>query len=117
MEKLQKIISYYVLQRKELTCLFVLIDSRLDPQRIDLDFIRFLGENGVPFGIIFTKADKPKKGELKRNVEKFLNTLREEWDELPPYFITSSDSGLGRNEFLDYIEQINNQVKEATNNE
>lgn len=111
-EKLQKIISYYVLQRRELTCLFVLIDSRLDPQPIDLDFIRFLGENGVPFGIIFTKADKPKRGELKRNVEKFLNTLRQEWDELPPYFVTSSDTGLGRNEFLQYVESINKQVKE-----
>lgn len=111
-EKLQKLISYYVLQRKELTCLFVLIDSRLDPQRIDLDFIRFLGENGVPFGIIFTKADKPKRAELKRNVEKFLNTLHEEWEELPPYFITSSDTGRGREEFLDYIDDINKQVKE-----
>uniref|UniRef100_UPI004029571A ribosome biogenesis GTP-binding protein YihA/YsxC n=1 Tax=Alloprevotella sp. TaxID=1872471 RepID=UPI004029571A len=110
-EKLQKLISYYVLNRKELTCLFVLIDSRLKPQKIDLEFIQFLGENGVPFGLIFTKADKTKRGELKRNVEAFLNTLREEWEELPPYFITSSDNGLGRDEVLNYIQQINDSLK------
>lgn len=110
-EKLQKLISYYVLNREELTCLFVLIDSRLKPQKIDLEFIQFLGENGVPFGLIFTKADKTKCGELKRNVEVFLNTLREEWEELPPYFITSSDSGLGRDEVLSYIQQINDSLK------
>ena len=110
-EKLQKLISYYVLNREELTCLFVLIDSRLKPQKIDLEFIQFLGENGVPFGLIFTKADKTKRGELKRNVETFLNTLREEWEELPPYFITSSDNGLGRDEVLNYIQQINDSLK------
>lgn len=110
-EKLQKLISYYVLNREELTCLFVLIDSRLKPQKIDLEFIQFLGENGVPFGLIFTKADKTKRGELKRNVEAFLNTLREEWEELPPYFITSSDNGLGRDEVLNYIQQINDSLK------
>lgn len=110
-EKLQKLISYYVLNREELTCLFVLIDSRLKPQKIDLEFIQFLGENGVPFGLIFTKADKTKRGELKRNVEAFLNALREEWEELPPYFITSSDNGLGRDEVLNYIQQINDSLK------
>lgn len=110
-EKLQKLISYYVLNREELTCLFVLIDSRLKPQKIDLEFIQFLGENGVPFGLIFTKADKTKRGELKRNVEAFLNTLREEWEEFPPYFITSSDNGLGRDEVLNYIQQINDSLK------
>lgn len=109
-EKLQKLISYYVLQRKELTCLFVLIDSRLEPQKIDLDFIRFLGENGVPFGIVFTKADKPKRNELKRNVDKFLNTLREEWEDLPPHFVTSSETGLGREDFLNYIDSINKEM-------
>ena len=110
-EKLQKLISYYVLNREELTCLFVLIDSRLKPQKIDLEFIQFLGENCVPFGLIFTKADKTKRGELKRNVDAFLNTLREEWEELPPYFITSSDNGLGRDEVLNYIQQINDSLK------
>lgn len=110
-EALQKLISYYVLNREQLTCLFVLIDSRLKPQKIDLDFIRFLGENGVPFGIIFTKADKSKRGELKKNVDTFMNTLAEEWEELPPHFITSSDSGLGRDTFLNYIEEINSNFK------
>lgn len=110
-EALQKLISYYVLNREQLTCLFVLIDSRLKPQKIDLDFIRFLGENGVPFGIIFTKADKSKRGELKKNVDTFMNTLAEEWEELPPHFITSSDSGLGRDTFLNYIEEINSSFK------
>ena len=106
-EKLKKLIEHYVLEREQLTCLFVLIDSRLTPQKIDLDFIHFLGENGVPFGIIFTKADKPKCGELKKNIDKFLNTLHEEWEELPPYFVTSSGTGLGRDAFLDYIDELN----------
>ena len=110
-EALKKLISYYVLNREQLTCLFVLIDSRLKPQKIDLEFIHFLGENGVPFGIIFTKADKPKRGELKKNVETFMNTLAEEWEELPPHFVTSSDSGLGRDVFLNYIEEINSSFK------
>lgn len=109
-DKLKKLIEHYVLDREQLTCLFVLIDSRLTPQKIDLDFIRFLGEHGVPFGIIFTKADKPKRGELKKNVDRFLATLQEEWEELPPYFITSSGTGLGREAFLDYIDTVNKEV-------
>ena len=106
-EKLQNIIEHYVLEREQLTCLFVLIDSRLTPQKIDLEFIEWLGENGIPFGIIFTKADKNKAGELKKNVTLFLNTLKEQWEELPPHFITSSEKRLGREEFLNYIEQLN----------
>lgn len=109
-DKLKKLIEHYVLDREQLTCLFVLIDSRLTPQKIDLEFIRFLGEHGVPFGIIFTKADKPKRGELKKNVDRFLATLQEEWEELPPYFITSSGTGLGREAFLDYIDTVNKEV-------
>ncbi len=112
MEKLKNLISHYVLDRQQLTCLFVLIDSRIPPQRIDLEFIRFLGENGVPFGIIFTKADKPKVNELKTNVQRFLDTLSEEWEELPPHFITSSESKRGREEFLDYIDQLNRSLAE-----
>ena len=84
MEKLRNLIEFYVLERKELTCLFVLIDSRLTPQRIDLEFIQWLGEEGVPFSIIFTKADKNKTGELRKNVNRFLDELRKEWEELPP---------------------------------
>ena len=110
MEKLKNIISYYVLERRQLTCLFVLIDSRIPPQAIDLDFIRFLGENSVPFALIFTKADKPKVNELKKNVQAFLSRLSEEWEELPPYFITSSENKRGREEFLDYIDQLNKSI-------
>ena len=112
MEKLKNLISYYVLEREQLTCHFVLIDSRIPPQRIDLDFIRFLGENGVPFGLVFTKADKPKGNELKRNVDTFLNTLKEDWEELPPYFVTSSENKLGKDELLDYIDSVNQGLKE-----
>ncbi len=109
-DKLKRLIEHYVLDREQLTCLFVLIDSRLTPQKIDLEFIRFLGEHGVPFGIIFTKADKPKRGELKKNVDRFLATLQEDWEELPPYFITSSGTGLGREAFLDYIDTVNKSI-------
>ncbi|RKV69991.1 MAG: YihA family ribosome biogenesis GTP-binding protein, partial [Alloprevotella sp.] len=110
MEKLRNLIEYYVLERQQLTCLFVLIDSRLPPQTIDLEFIEWLGEEGIPFGIIFTKADKNKRNELKKNVDAFLNALRQHWEELPPHFVTSSEKGTGRNEVLDYIEQINHDL-------
>ncbi|WP_462347250.1 ribosome biogenesis GTP-binding protein YihA/YsxC [Alloprevotella tannerae] len=110
-EELRKMIERYVTRREQLTNLFVLIDSRLKPQAIDLDFIRFLGEAGVPFAIIFTKADKNKRGVLKSNVQGFLNTLKEEWEELPPYFVSSSISNLGREEILNYIEQINGSLQ------
>lgn len=113
-EKLQNIISFYVLEREQLTNLFVLIDSRLKPQKIDLEFIEWLGENGVPFSIIFTKADKNKKEELRKNVDTFLATLREQWEELPPHFITSSESRLGREELLNYIENINKSIEDTS---
>ena len=113
-EKLQNIISFYVLEREQLTNLFVLIDSRLKPQKIDLEFIEWLGENGVPFSITFTKADKNKKGELRKNVDTFLATLREQWEELPPHFITSSESRLGREELLNYIENINKSIEDTS---
>lgn len=106
MEKLSQIIQHYVLERQQLTCLFVLIDSRHEPQRIDMEFIEWLGENGVPFGIIFTKADKPKRGELNNNVKRFMARLSEQWEELPPHFITSSQSGMGRDEVLGYVEAV-----------
>ena len=109
-DKLSKIISYYVSQREQLTSLFVLIDSRLEPQKIDLEFIANLGEMGVPFGIIFTKADKVKRAQIKGNVERFLNRLREDWEELPPYFITSSTTGMGRDDVLDYFGKINDSL-------
>ena len=100
-------------KREQLTCLFVLVDSRLSPQKIDVSFIRFLGENGVPFAIIFTKADKNKPTQLARNVQEFLQVLAEEWEELPPHFVTSSTTTRGRDELLGYIQQINDQMKES----
>ena len=106
-EQLKKIISDYILDREQMTLLFLLIDSRHPAQKIDLEFIEWLGEHGVPFGIIFTKADKNKAGELKKNVGTFLAKLAEQWEELPPHFITSSEKKIGRTEFLDYIESIN----------
>lgn len=111
MEKLRNLISHYVCEREQLTCLFVLIDSRLKPQRIDLEFIEWLGEEGIPFAIIFTKADKNKQGELRKNVETFLRTLQESWETLPPHFVTSSEKGLGRKDVLDFIGQINANIQ------
>lgn len=112
MEKIQKLIEYYVLERKQMTCLFVLIDSRLEPQRIDMEFIEWLGENGIPFALIFTKADKQSVGKTKASVNRFLDTLKEQWEELPPHFISSSENKTGRQEILDYIEQVNRSLKE-----
>ena len=110
MEKLKNMIESYVLEREQLTCLFVLIDIRHDPQKVDLSFLHFLGSNGVPFAIVFTKADKLSASKVKPTVEKYLNTLREEWEELPPHFITSATSKQGREELLDYIDSINKNL-------
>ena len=112
MEKIKNLIEYYVLEREQLTCLFVLIDSRHEPQKIDLEFIEWLGENGVPFAIIFTKADKQTVGKTRQNVNNYLNKLKEQWEELPPHFISSSENGTGRQEILDYIDGINKELKE-----
>ena len=112
MDKLWNLISHYVLEREQLTCLFVLIDIRHEPQKKDIDFINFIGENGVPFAIVFTKADKFTKQKAQKNVEDYLTQLREQWEELPPHFITSSSSKMGREELLDYIESINKEAKQ-----
>ena len=109
-EHLQKIISSYVLGREQMTLLFVLIDSRHEPQKIDLEFIEWLGENGVPFAIIFTKADKLTKSALSANIEAYKRRLLEEWEELPPVFVTSSESKLGRDEVLQYINEVNQSL-------
>lgn len=106
-EQLQHIISDYILSREQMTLLFVLIDCRHEPQKIDLEFITWLGENGVPFSIIFTKADKLAKAVLAGNVASYKKRLLEEWEELPPVFVTSSENGLGREELLQYINEIN----------
>ena len=109
-EELTRIINDYILERQQLTSLFVLIDSRLEPQKIDVDFINWLGENSVPFGIIFTKADKLGRGKLGLNVQRFLDNMKEQWEELPPYFITSSLDKSGRDDVLDYIAGINKSL-------
>ncbi len=107
MDKLWNLISHYVLDRMELTCLFVLIDVRHEPQKKDLEFLQFLGENGVPFSIVFTKADKLSISKAKANAESYMNSLKDQWEELPPYFLTSATSRLGKDELLDYIDSIN----------
>lgn len=111
-EKIQKIIEDYILQREQLVNLFVLIDIRHDPQKIDLEFIEWLGENGVPFSIIFTKSDKLSAGKAKANVNAYMEKLSEQWEELPPHFISSSENKTGRDEILNYIESINSSLKE-----
>lgn len=109
-EKLEIMISSYILQREQMTNLFLLIDSRHEPQKIDMEFLEWLGENGVPFAIVFTKADKQSKGKTSSNVSAYLKQLRKQWEELPPYFITSAETGQGRDELLSYIEEINKSV-------
>lgn len=110
-EQIKRIIESYILQREQMTCMFVLIDSRHEPQNVDLEFIEWLGENGVPFAIVFTKADKLKsERQAKDNVQRYLNELKKQWEELPPHFITSSEKRIGRDELLGYIEQINNEL-------
>ena len=111
MEKIRKLIEYYVLDREQLTCLFVLIDSRLDPQKIDLEFMEWLGENGIPFAIIFTKADKQNITKTRANIKRYTDKLKEQWEELPPYFISSSEKGTGRQEILNYIDEINKSLR------
>lgn len=112
MDKLKNMIEGYVLEREQLTCLFVLIDIRHDPQAKDVEFLNFLGENGVPFAIVFTKADKLPNSKVKPAAEKYMNTLKDQWEELPPYFITSSANKLGRDELLGYIDDINKEIKD-----
>ena len=105
-QQLERMIDDYVSNRWQMSCLFVLIDIRHAPLRIDLDFINHLGVNNVPFALIFTKADKLSKSAARRSVDAYLDKLSEEWDELPPYFITSSLKGEGREELLNYFESL-----------
>ena len=98
-----KIITDYVLKCEKMHFLFVLADIRLEPQKIDLRFIEMLGENGIPFGIIFTKADKLSKAQCEKSIERYRQTLVETWEELPPMFVSSSERGTGRDEILDFI--------------
>lgn len=109
-EKLEIMISSYILKREQMINLFLLIDCRHEPQKIDMEFMEWLGENDVPFSIVFTKADKLGGSKLSQNISNYLKEIKKQWEELPPYFITSSENKTGRKEILDYIEQINKEV-------
>lgn len=109
-DKLQLMIENYILCREQLNCLFLLIDSRHEPQKIDLDFMAWLGENGVPFAIVFTKLDKMSAVRAKENLKLYQEKLHEQWEELPPVFATSSEKRVGRDELLGYIEGINDSL-------
>ena len=110
-ETIRRIIEDYVLEREQMTNLFVLIDSRLKPQKIDLEFMEWLGENGIPFSIVFTKLDKLGVNAGKANIGLYKQALLESWEELPPIFITSAEDQRGRDEILDYIDEINKSLK------
>lgn len=109
-EEIYRIIQQYIAEREQLTSLFVLVDIRIKPQKIDLEFINWLGENGVPFSIIFTKADKVSKTAAARAMEEYKTELLKTWEVVPQFFCTSSAKGTGKEEILDYIENINKNL-------
>lgn len=111
-EQLKRMIEGYILGREQMTNLFVLVDSRLDPQKIDLEFMQWLGEHGVPFSIVFTKMDKLGKVAGPAAVDRYKQVLLKTWEELPPIFMTSAEDGRGREELLAYIDQINQDIKQ-----
>lgn len=113
-EQLRSMIENYVLHRPQLMTLFVLIDARHAPQKIDLEFISWLGEHGVPFALVFTKADKLSAKALRENVDNYKKVLLESWEELPPVFVTSSEKATGREELLDYIGTLNQEFYSET---
>ena len=112
-EDFKRIIEEYILHRQQMTLLFVLIDIRHEPQKIDLAFLNWLGENGVPFAIVFTKADKLGPNAGKAKVEAYKQELLKTWETLPPVFITSSEKSSGREELLDYIEDTNKLMRDT----
>ncbi len=109
-EKWDKMMRDYFLHREPLANVYVLVDSRVEPQRLDLEFISFLGMNGIPLTIVFTKTDKEKQREVMANIKAFKKALSEQWDELPPMLLTSSQTGYGREALLDQIEEINKSI-------
>lgn len=111
-DKLEQMIAQYILQRKQLANVFVLIDIRHDPQQIDREFIDWLGQSQIPFCIVFTKADKLAKSKVEPAAKAWMEKLLDTWEELPPYLITSSSSRQGREEVLNYIEEINRSFQE-----
>ena len=111
-QRLEQMISGYILQREQLVNVFLLVDIRLEAQKIDLDFINWLGQSSVPFAIVFTKADKLSVAKARENVEAYKKVLGETWEELPPIFVTSAEKKQGREDVLAYIDQINKLLKE-----
>ena len=111
LQKITNMITSYILQREQLINTFVLVDIRHEQQKIDREFIDWLGQSNVPFAIIFTKADKLGPVRARQNAEAWMRKLSDTWDELPPYFVTSSETKAGRDEVLGYIEQINAELK------
>lgn len=109
-ETLRILIEDYILERAAMTALFVLVDSRHSAQKIDLEFMEWLGENNVPFSLVFTKGDKQSGGKLLQNIKEYKEKMLETWEELPPIFITSSEKQNGRDEILGYIEKINKSI-------
>ena len=109
-QRLDQMIRGYILGREQLVNTFVLVDVRLEPQAVDLEFMNWLGVSGVPFAIVFTKADKLSAQKVNMNVEAYKKKMLETWEEMPPFFITSAEKGNGRDEVLDYIEQINKSL-------
>ena len=107
----QQFITQYFEQRTQLVCAFVLVDIRHDPQKIDLEFMQWLGEHSIPFAIVFTKADKLKPLAIERNIKTYQDILLQLWEEFPPYFITSAEQYIGKDELVAYIEQINMTLK------
>ena len=108
----QKFVIDYFLKRTELISAFLLIDIRHEPQPVDLDFFKWLGEHRIPFSIVFTKADKLKSGTIKKRINNYFDELKKDWEELPPHFITSASKGNGKMELLGYIQEINDSIKQ-----
>jgi GTP-binding protein len=106
-----KMIKDYLEQRQNLLCLFVLLDVRLEPQRIDLEFMQWIGQNGLPFAMVFTKADKLSPPKVDQNISAYKRTMLKQWEEIPPYFVTSSETARGREELLAFIRKLNAEFK------
>lgn len=109
-KRLEQMINGYILQREQMVCVFVLVDIRLEAQKIDLEFINWLGESSIPFAIVFTKADKLTAAKAKASVEAYKRTLSETWEEMPTMFVTSAEKKTGRDELLEYIDKINKDL-------
>lgn len=112
-QKLDTMIASYILQRRQLANVFVLIDVRHEQLKIDREFIDWLGESNIPFTILFTKADKLGPVKARQKAAEWMKALKDRWEQLPPYFITSADKKQGKEEVLDYIEQINKELQEG----